>query len=243
MVGPAGLVGLWGEDHPDLDRVADAQLDDRAAVALSRGRYPKDYGHVDPNEDAVLAACGPAGWLLAVADGHFGFDAARAALRVVAARAAAMLDGSAAPAKALEDASRAAREAVADAVAGLERPRRDSATALTLALITDGHLHVTTYGDTVCVRGRGGKAKVVGESGPFLDPHANLHPVVRVRMRARDRVVVGSDGLTTYLGHDWPTRAAAVLEEEDQPRDAARRLVELAMTGGAGDHVSVGVLL
>jgi len=243
VVGSGELVGLWGDDHPDLDRVADAQLDDRAAVALTRGRYPKDYGHVDPNEDAVLAANGPAGWLLAVADGHFGFDAARAALGVVAARAPDLLGGSGNPTRALEDLCRAARAAVVDAVAELERPRRDSATALTLALVTGGHLHVVTYGDTVCLRGRGGKAKVVGESGPFLDPHAGLHEVVRVRMRARDRVAVGSDGLTTYLGHDWPARLAEVLDEEDEPRVAARRLLELAMTGGAGDHVSVGVLL
>lgn len=237
-----GLIVLWGDEHPVLDEVADARLDEHTAVALSRGRHPKPYAHVDPNEDAVLAATGPHAVLLAVADGHLGFDAARAALQAVAERAAALV-GDGDPAAVLEDTCRAARDAVAKAVAGADPPRSDSRTALTVALAVGSHLHTVTYGDTVCVRGRGGRAKVASESAPFLGPGSGIPPVRRTRLRDGDRVAVASDGLTTYLGRDWPTRTAEVLAEGDAAAAAARRLIELAMDGGAGDHVAVGVAL
>lgn len=241
----AGVVALWGDEHPDLERIADARVDERTAVALSRGRYPKPYPHVDPNEDAVLAACGPAGRLLAVADGHFGFDAARAALTAVAQRAPALVGESAEPpADGLKETCRAAREAVAAAVASLEQPRADSRTALTVALLTGEHLHVATYGDTVCVRERAGRGKAVGSDGwPFLGPDVGTPKIDRVRLRRRDRVAVASDGLTTYLGRDWVARTAAALAPAEDPRQTAHHLVELAMDGGAGDHIGVGVAL
>lgn len=241
----AGVVVLWGDEHPELERVADARVDERTAVALSRGRYPKPYPHVDANEDAVLAACGPAGRLLAVADGHFGFDAARAALTAVAERAPALVGESAdPPADGLTETCRAAREAVAAVVAPLEPPRGDSRTALTLALVTGEYLHVATYGDTSCVRERAGRGKAVGEEGwPFLGPEVGTPPIDRVRLRRRDRVAVASDGLTTYLGRDWVARTAAVLAAGSDPRRVVRHLVELAMDGGAGDHIGVGVAL
>lgn len=240
-----GLVALWGDQHPDLDRVADARLDERTAVALSRGRFPKPYPHVDPNEDAVLAASGPGGRLLAVADGHFGFDAARAAMGAVGARVSALVeDPDGDPVGALEETCRAALDAVADVVAAVEPPRDASRCALTLALATGEHLYAVTYGDTACVRGRGGRDRLVGRPGwPFLGAGAGVPPVDRARLRPRDRVAVCSDGLTTYLGRAWPARIAAALDAAEDPLAAARELIEMAMDGGAGDHIAVGVLL
>lgn len=238
------LVALWGDEHPDLDRVADARLDELSAVALTRGRFPKPYPHLDPNEDAVLAASGPAGRLLAVADGHAGFDAARAALRAVAAGAPGLLDDPVErPAAALEELCRAARAAVADVVAGADHVRAGSRTALTIALLVDGHVHVATYGDTVCLRARGGRGRAVGAEGPFLAAGADIPDVARARVGSRDRLLVASDGLSNYLGRDWPDRAATLLHASDDPVEAVRNLVELAMAGGAGDNVAVGVLL
>lgn len=238
------LVTLWGDEHAVLDHVAHAGLDDHSAVALTPGRFPKAYASVDPNEDAVLAARGPAGRLLAVVDGHFGFDAARAALRTVADRAADLVgDDAPRPDKGLQGVCRAARAAVAAAVEGAEAPRAGSRTALTVALLTGDHLHVVTYGDTACVRARGGRATVVDTPAPFLGPDVGIAKVARVRVRARDRVVVASDGLTTYLGRDWAARTAGVLAAAEQPHQAARDLVELAMAGGAGDHIAVAVAL
>lgn len=237
------LIVLWGPEHPVLDRVAEATLDERAAVALSAGRFPKAEWSVDPNEDAVLAARGTAARLVAVADGHFGFDAARAALGAIAARAAALVEDAADPAVALREGCGASRAAVAAAVEDAGPPRAGSRTALTVALLAGGSLHVVSYGDTVCVRVRGGRARVVSEPWPFLGPDVGTPPVTRVRLRARDRVVVASDGLTTFLGRDWTARLAAVVAAADAPAQPARALVELAMAGGAGDHIAVGVAL
>jgi len=46
---------LWGHDHPQLGVVATEEISPRVAIALSRGKYPKGYPHLDPNEDAVAA--------------------------------------------------------------------------------------------------------------------------------------------------------------------------------------------
>jgi len=46
-----------------------------AAIALSRGGALKRYAHTDPNEDCAAFALGRHGLLLAVADGHTGFEA------------------------------------------------------------------------------------------------------------------------------------------------------------------------
>lgn len=238
-----GVVTLWGDEHTVLDQVADAAVDGHAAVALSRGRYPKPYEHVDPNEDGVLAATGPGGRLLAVVDGHFGFDAARAALAAVAERAADVVQQAPArPVAAVEALCGAALRAVIAAVAAATGERADSRTALTLALVVGDHLYVATYGDTVCVRERAGRGKPVGDDAGFLGPDSSIPSVTRVRVRPQDRVAVASDGLTTYLGRDWVGHTAATLARAEDPRWAARALIELAMDGGAGDHVAVGVL-
>jgi len=238
------IVALWGDDHPDLGRIRDERLDERTALALSRGRFPKPYAHVDPNEDAVLAACGSGGWLLAVADGHFGFDAARAALGAVEARGDALVGAPLRrPEMELRELCAAAQDAVVKALEHAVEPRTGSRTALTVALATDADLHVVTYGDTVCVRARGGRGKVVGRGHAFLGPGTVVPPVTRARLRPRDRVAVASDGLTDYLGHDWTHRIAGVLCGSHDPQVAARHLVELAGAGGAGDNVAVAVRL
>lgn len=243
-----GLVALWGGDHPTLDELAVDALGERAGVALTRGRFPKPYPHLDPNEDAVLAAAGERGWLLAVADGHSGFDAARAALEAVAAQAPALLDGDGDrdgdgdPTAALQDICEAAIAAVTRTVASAEQSRQASRTALTVALATSRHLHVATFGDTVCVRLRGRRAKTVGAPTAFLGPDSDVAGVQRLRLRPGDAVAVASDGLSDYLGRGWPQRIAALTADAADPAAAARLLVEEAMAGGAGDNVAVAVL-
>lgn len=237
-----GLVALWGGDHPTLDELAVDALGERAGVALTRGRFPKPYPHLDPNEDAVLAAAGERGWLLAVADGHSGFDAARAALEAVAEQAPALLDGDGDPTAALEDLCEAAIAAVTRTVASAEQSRQASRTALTVALATSRHLYVATFGDTVCVRVRGRRAKTVGAPTAFLGPDSDVAGVQRLRLRPGDAVTVASDGLSDYLGRGWPQRIAALTLDTADPAAAARLLVEEAMAGGAGDNVAVAVL-
>lgn len=97
----------------------------------------------------------------------------------------------------------------------------------------------STNGDTVCVRERTGRAKVVGQAGwPFLGPGAGVPPVKRVRLRRSDRVAVASDGLTPYLGRDWAARTAEPLATAEDAVAGARHLVDCAMDGGAGDNVA-----
>ena len=71
---------LLGEDHTELEEVAITEVTPNLAIGISRGRFPKGYPHVDPNEDAVYAATDGTTTVLVVADGHQGFDAARAAI-------------------------------------------------------------------------------------------------------------------------------------------------------------------
>lgn len=237
------LVSLWGDELEELDEVASAALDGGGAIALSRGRFPKSYPHLDANEDAVLAAVGTGARLVAVVDGHSGFDAARAALRTVADAAEGLLAEPAGGAvDALEDVCRWALHAVTDAVGSASRERADSRTALTLALVNGGRLHVATYGDTACLRLRAGKAKPVGGPHEFLGPGAPPPRLDEVRLRVTDAVLVASDGLVDFLGRSWSSRAADVVARAADPLAAARELVEVAMTGGAGDHVAVGLL-
>ncbi|MFH1330493.1 MAG: hypothetical protein ABIJ48_07590, partial [Actinomycetota bacterium] len=83
---PAGglrLAALWGTDHETLGEIALEEVTPSLVAALSRGRYPKGYPHLDPNEDGALAASDGTAAVLAVVDGHNGFDAARAALQAV----------------------------------------------------------------------------------------------------------------------------------------------------------------
>lgn len=238
------LVSLWGDEQQVLGEVADAQLDGSAAVALSRGRFPKSYPHLDPNEDAVLAASGQGGHLLAVADGHSGFDVARAALRSVADNAELLVGATPAkPEEGLEVTCRDAVRAATEVVGAAPRERTDSRTALTIALVVGDRLHVASYGDTACVRIRGAKAKVVGAPGEFLGPGSGRPQIDHARLRSGDRVIVASDGLSDFLGRSWTAIAAEIVSGAPDPLTAVRSLVEQAMDGGAGDHIAVGALL
>ena len=58
-------------------------VDDRTALANTRGRYLKAYRYEDPNEDNVAAVVGPRATLLVCADGHNGAFAPTTAVREV----------------------------------------------------------------------------------------------------------------------------------------------------------------
>ena len=70
---------LRGREHTKLGAVA-ALAEGRCAIALSRGGFAKGYRYRDANEDAAAFALGPAGALVAVADGHGGHEAAELAV-------------------------------------------------------------------------------------------------------------------------------------------------------------------
>jgi serine/threonine protein phosphatase PrpC len=235
-------VALLGADHPDLGSVAVRRIDAEAVVALSAGRYPKPYPHLDANEDAALAAIGERCRLLAVADGHNGFDAAAGAIRGLQ-DALGRLDSAAAdPAAAIAACARAAVRGVREALRGVAGPRRGSRTALTVALIVPGGAHIRQWGDTAGLRLRDGRARLLAPPAPFLSVRGEEPAGAEVRVRPDDLLVAASDGLTTYLGHDWTERVADVVSAPKDLEDAARGLVDAAFRGGAGDHVAVGLV-
>jgi hypothetical protein len=227
---------LVGSEWEELGRIGVAAHDDRLAIALSRGLHPKGYPYVDPNEDAVVGAADDDARLVAVLDGHRGFDAAEAAAAAVVAWTPDLLAGGE-----VHDALHAAHEAVVRAVASREDERAGSRTALTLAVARDGRLEHATWGDTSLLLVRGRRAEVLSRPVEFLGPGSRVPRVVRTRLRARDRLVAVSDGLTTFAGRDWPSLVAA--RTTGRPaEDACMDLISAAGDLGAGDNVAVAVL-
>lgn len=232
---------LWGADHTVLGDIATGEVAG-AGVALSRGRLAKDYHWVDPNEDAVLAAVGGGRVLLAVADGHHGFDAARAATQAVVEGTPVLLDPQQQPALALAAVLSSARAAVAAALFERDDERSRSRTALSLALVDGDEVHVASHGDTSVLRvGEHGVQSLAAPTA-FLGPSTPPPEVVRASLRRGEHVVVASDGFTDFTGRSL-AQALARATALGTAAEAARRLVLDAFAGGAGDNVAVGVLL
>lgn len=235
------LAALSGGDFPALGEVGVSHFSDRLAIAVSRGRHRKGYAHVDPNEDAVLAASGPGGHVLAVLDGHNGLDAAEAALRTVADAAPRLVGRAHVGRHGLLEVYQHALAAVCAAVDGLQGPRRGSRTAMSLVLVRGGRLLHATAGDTVVVLARGRKASLISAPGDWLGPRSAVPRVLSARLRRDDRLIVASDGLSDFLGRDWVQEVGA----RAMSLPAANACVDLITTAGArgaGDNVAVGVL-
>ncbi len=62
----------------------------------------------------------------------------------------------------------------------------------------------------------------------------------RADLRRGDRVLVATDGLFEFLGRGWRRRLSG-LAAEGEAGAIARRAVEAAFQGGAGDNVAVVV--
>ncbi len=233
----ARCITLLGEDHPDLGEVAAADLGPDLALALSRGRFRKWYPYVDPNEDAVVAARAGSAILLAAIDGHHGFEAARATAQAVTEHHAALLSDPGPGA--LGAVLVAAHRAVTDALAGLEPPRVDSATAVTLVVATPGRAWVSAVGDTVAVRAERRRCEVVSGTGGFLDPRFDPADATTadLELRSGDVVLVASDGIVDFLGRRWERWLAATARAAPDMRTLVDEVVGAAFAGGAGDNV------
>ncbi|MBL7549876.1 protein phosphatase 2C domain-containing protein [Frankia sp. AgB1.9] len=263
---------LLGPDHPALGEVALGGLSVEGdggpamlGAALSAGWRPKAVPAVEPNEDGALLAVGPAGALLAVADGHNGSAASTAALRALAARAPALLAHRAGDEAELAAAFAAAAHgavarppapggavpAAAMAPGGEPRPAR---TALSLVVVTAAAFAAVGYGDTTAAVVRRGRLHLLDEPSEFLgptspaDPFAG-HPVTRRRRGPGDLLVVVSDGVPDYLGRAFgaaieaASRAGADGGQPDAARATARSLIARAGAAGAGDNLTAAVLL
>jgi serine/threonine protein phosphatase PrpC len=224
---------LLGTDHVRLDEVAVRPVGGQAAIALSRGRFPKGYPHVDPNEDAVLALTDGRSWLMAVADGHGGADAAMAAVTTIAAGAGDILETD--PADATSAALDLADAAVREVRSGLAD--REPATSLTVAFIRGGLVRYAGVGDSVMMVVNGRRVRRVAGGGPFLGSGDPAPRAGSQRLGRAARVLLATDGLTVFLGHAWRDRVRTACR--GTAAEAAGALVDAALDGGAGDNIAV----
>ena len=238
----AQVLTLRGSDCETLGKVV-ARNAGAGGLAMSRGRLPKPTPSLDPNEDGALVAVGSSGSFAVVVDGHFGFDAAAAALDVTSEWAQVLVDDPVKdPGLALEALLAEAQDRIATQLASVEARRQDSRTAITLALMTAGRCHVATIGDTSALLLRGRQRLIrFPEDRRYLgpDPMPALQAVQKVR--PGDRLVVASDGLRDFSSTEHIMNV--VQANRSQPCvQTAKALVEAALLGGAGDNVTVACL-
>ena len=246
--GPSGTAGtppdttltvlILGSDHTDLGEIEISELSPNIAIGISRGRFPKGYPHVDPNEDAVFAATNETTTILVVADGHHGFDAARAAIQAISNATPQIIDADLETI--VHDLATAAIKAVAETIPSLPPPRDTSRTALTICAIRHTTIATATIGDTSCLISARRRVKRIGSSDQFLSPDTDPQ-MIRVEttdLPPKATVVVSSDGFTNFAQDiDRSVRTAS----KQAPKDAVEALIAAAFAGGAGDNIAVGI--
>lgn len=238
---------LWGRDHVDYGDVVVRSVGERVGLALTRGRHPKPYAWVDPNEDVVAAVVGPRATLLAVADGHNGADSAEVAITTVLDRF-----GDDPPPDPDEDDLLElfvrAGHAVLRVTRELDPPHRESRTTLSLALVGPTSVTWAALGDSPVFVVDGGGARELSTSRHLFVGHPLSRFMLderlgrgRVALDGGDTIVLTSDGFTNFAATDPAVAVAEAVAATPRPVDAAAALVEHAADGGAGDNVAVAV--
>ncbi len=227
---------LLGSDHQDLGEFEIEEVSPLIAIGISRGRFPKGYAHVDPNEDAVFAATDGATTILAVADGHNGFDAARAAILAIADTAPTLIEGD--PEDVIRTLVGAAVESVARRIPNLDPPRDTSRAALTICVVRGTSLVATTIGDTACFVATRRRVDRVGSTSRFLSPttDSNKIQIETTTVRRASTVLVVSDGIVDFTR---PLERTIRATARQDPREVVDSLIAAAFAGGAGDHITV----
>lgn len=150
---------------------------------------------------------------------------------------------------------------VAQAIPG----RRGMGTTLTAAALCEGDAHIVHVGDSRCYLVRGEQMEQVTEDHSYVmeqvrqglltaeevrySPYRNVitrsigmdavePDIYRVPLRAGDRLVLCTDGLTTHV----PDEHIAEVVRTHSPSAAAQRLVEMALEEGGSDNVTVIVV-
>lgn len=239
---------LWGTDHEELDTVATLAVGEKAALANTRGRYPKAYRYEDPNEDSVAVVVGRRATLLVCADGHNGAYAPNTAVREVL-RA---LGDDPPPDTDWLALFRSVNDTV---IEGKEAGSGQSAsnTVLLVALRSPGRLSWGAIGDGALVVGRlgAGRARQLNREamrfvGHPMSKRALKSTVGRgtLDLGADDWVVMVTDGLSEFVAPRKPADVVPQVLAAVSPPTAeavARAVVETACRAGAGDNVAVAV--
>lgn len=260
---------LRGRDHVELDAI-DVVGEGPVAIAISRGGAAKTYPYTDPNEDVCAFALGCDGWMLAVADGHSGFEASEVVIEHLLANPAPHWTDGGSDLDA--EWKRHAVAALYDANDEVVRERMrgihlDSATTLCTALIrpAEGHLLVLGVGDshvfTVDTHGDarelapGGKRPTwfLGTADESAERLARRCRIESHRLDDTHAVVCVTDGLSEVgIGVEDPAAAiaeAAHLARAEppglRPMRLAREVCQLACDAQrdarSGDNVAVSV--
>lgn len=237
---------LHGTDHSDLGADATSPCGPRCAVGLTRGRQPKPYAHLDPNEDIAAARELPGGVALVVADGHNGIEAAHAASTHVLAALDEQPTSLKRTAAELVALLTAAGQAAWEATRTHPYPRRGSRTALGIVLADGPRVQWAVIGDVAVITGGTGAPRVLNTldevflGGPSEERHiAELSDIGTVALQPGEWLVLASDGLLNFA----PLAAVdALLSSGGQPEEVAGGLLRLAGDHGAGDNVAVAVL-
>lgn len=243
---------LWGTDYEELGEVGTVAVDDRTALAITRGLHKKAYRFEDPNEDAVAAVRGPAGTLIVCADGHNGSTAPVVATQFV-------LDhfGANPPPELEERAWLELFAGVNDAVIaakGIGTPHPASNTVLLVALVTTEHVSWASLGDAALViarpgaqRGRQLNKEAMRFVGQPMTRRSAKKEVQRggALIEPGEWLVAITDGLSEFVSPLRPAdvvpRVLATLDPATA-ENAARTLINTACSAGAGDNVAAAVM-
>ncbi|NQZ95458.1 MAG: protein phosphatase 2C domain-containing protein [Myxococcales bacterium] len=241
------------------------------AVALSIGGAKKQYSHKDPNEDAAAFADGPGGTLIAVADGHGGYQAAEIAISELLRVAAPMWTGSGSlnlrpnwhseACGVLFDLNTAILEA---ALKGAPNGARTTLAMILvrpddglLAYLSIGDSHIFHVGATEVVDLAFERRKQSFYLGSPSETQQTLEErcVAGCEDLAETRaIVLATDGFTEVeIGVDHPEaaiidsyRRAAQAKPDLRPLHAARSVMDLALASHrqhrSGDNIACGVL-
>ena len=262
---------LRGREHLEIG-ATDAVSEGPAAIAISMGGAKKTYIHTDPNEDSVLFAVGTAGILVALADGHRGFEASEVVLEHLLAHPGPQWveTGGVSP----SSWGRHALAALCDANGEILRERLDTEmgkarTTLALALVlpASNALLYACIGDSHLfqVRPDGVVEPTKAEAAVGMDcflghgqeTPESLAEKCRIGMEPLEdttAVVLASDGLSEHqIGVEDP--GAVVLQSVEaarkaapalRPLEASRNIVDAALAAhrknASGDNMCAAVI-
>jgi len=262
---------LRGREHLEIG-ATDAVSEGPAAIAISMGGAKKTYIHTDPNEDAVFFAVGTAGMLVALTDGHRGFEAAEVVLEHLLAHPGPQWVEPGGVT--LASWGRHALAAICDANGEILRERLDtemgkSRTTLSLALVLpeSNALLYACVGDSHLFQVRPGSVADPGRAATSMGMDCFLGHGQETLESLEDKcrigtepledtiaVVLASDGLSEYqIGVEDP---GAVVRESIEtakkaapalrPLEASRSIVEAALAAhrknASGDNVCAAVV-
>jgi len=263
-------MGEWilrGREYLELAAI-ELRAEAEAAIALSIGGAPKRYAHTDPNEDVALLVVREDGLLLAVADGHGGYEAAELALEAIRSwdsELPARIEGSADWSRlALGAFALANQRILANAVRGGRRRSRTTlafarvqpeAGAIRWASIGDSHVFHAANGVLDLAHARGhpsqGTTFFLGVGEETEASLAEKCHIGEEHLADTQALVLATDGLSERgIGVDEPAdtvatavRCAADLPPPERATALAQGVVEAALAAHrkrrSGDNVAV----